>query len=69
MGEIMTPQVPTSMDIEWAPLSQKDLARFAPQMAAGLQWILNVLDETERARKLPRTSYDQAIQDRLRRAS
>lgn len=54
---------------DWAPLSESETARFAPQICAGLEFILRLLEETERAKKLPRTSFDQPVQERLRRAS
>lgn len=56
-------------ETEWAPLSGAEAARFSPQIKAGLEYILRILDETERARRIPRTRFDQAVQERLRRAS
>jgi hypothetical protein len=57
------------MDMEWTPFSQTDLAKFRSQLVAGLQGLLNLLEETERRRKLPRTSFDLPVQERMRRAS
>jgi hypothetical protein len=63
----MAPQ--NSNQIEWTSLNKSDEARFAPQLKAGLKWLLELLDETERARKSPRTIYDQPVNERMRRAS
>jgi hypothetical protein len=65
----MRPMVPTSMDIEWTQMSESEIARFSPQEAAAVEWVLELLDETEEAKKIRRTVFDQAIQERARRAS
>jgi len=65
----MKPQVPSSIEIDWVAMSSAEVARFSPQIIAGLQWVLKTLDEAERMRKLPRTQFDQPVQERIRRAS
>jgi hypothetical protein len=60
---------PDTSKIGWTELSKSDEVLFSPQIKAGFNWLLNLLDETERTRKIRRSIYDQPIKERLRRAS
>lgn len=50
-------------------MSQSDLVRFRPQLIAAFDGLIRMLEETEWARKLPRSNYDVPVQQRIRKAS
>lgn len=44
-------------------------SQFVPALAAWAKRIINLLDETERVKRLPPTRFDTPVQERVRKAS
>lgn len=57
--------------IQWQPVNllSEPHHKLAPLVAATTRWLLNLLDETEKARQLNRTGFDVSVQERYRKAS
>jgi hypothetical protein len=50
-------------------LKPANYGTFTAEMAAGLRWLIQLLEETERRNRLPHGHFDLSVQERLRKAS